>query len=126
MLRLVDPALAREQYALARAALGRDLLGFAWATEWPSGVEGAVDIDSGPIVPLMRASPSSSGLALLAARSFGDDRFSDALAASLGLAAIPDDAPDGRRFLASNALGDAVVLAGLTCGPLWDALGAEA
>jgi hypothetical protein len=120
MLRLVDRPLADAQYALARAQLGRSVLGFGWAREWPPGVEGAMDVDSGPVVPVVQASPSSSGLAILAARSAGDDDFADALVASLDLAAFPDERDGRLRFLAGNAVGDAVILAGCTAGPLWN------
>lgn len=125
MLRLVDTELAADQYARARAQLGRTALGFGWAVEWPRGHRGHADVDSGPIVPFVDASPSSSGLAILAARSFGDERFSRALLASLKLAAAPREEEGRRRFLASNVVGDAVILAGCTVGPLWDAIGLE-
>ncbi|TVQ90444.1 MAG: hypothetical protein EA397_12720 [Deltaproteobacteria bacterium] len=124
-LRLVDPDFAASQYALARRHLGRIVAGFGWAREWPAGHEGPLDVDSGLVVPGLEASPSSSGLAILAARSFGDQTFTAALLASLSLAASPVF-EDGRlRFAASNAVGDSVILAGLTAGPLWRTLGAE-
>lgn len=123
-LRLVDPDLARAQYALARQHLGRIAGGFGWAREWPVGHEGRPDVDSGPIVPGLDASASSSGLAILAARSFQDRAFSRALLASLTLAASPVTEEGRLRFSASNAVGDSVILAGLTVGPLWRTLGA--
>lgn len=123
-LRLVDPALAAEQYALARLLLGRVVFGFGYAREWPEQVSGVEDVDSGPIVPGFEASPSSSGLAILAARSFGDRRYANALLAALELAGMPRDDGTTLRYQASNAVGDAVILAGLTVGPLWRALGA--
>jgi hypothetical protein len=128
MLRLVDPAFAAEQYALARRLLGRSLGGLGWAREWPEGGGTATahltDVDSGPVIPWLEASPSSSGLALLAARSFGDDAFARALLASIEVGAFPARRGQTRRFLASNAIGDAVLLAGATAGPLWARLGA--
>lgn len=128
MLRLIDPALAREQYDLARAALGRSVLGLGYAREWPPGATGAAagrqDVDSGEIVPLLEASPSSSGLALLAARSMGDAGWHRDLRTSLQVAAFPAEEGGRRRFRASNAVGDAVILAGLVAGPLWARIGA--
>ena len=124
-LRAIDPDFAASQYALARRHLGRIAAGFGWAREWPVGHEGTADVDSGVVVPGLEASPSSSGLAILASRSFGDQAFTNALLASLSLGASPVF-EDGRlRFAASNAVGDSVILAGLTAGPLWRALGAE-
>lgn len=122
MLRLLDPDLALEQYALAREALGRTVLGLGYAREWPEGRSGPMDVDSGPIVPGLEASPSSSGLAILAARSFGDLEWFGALRASLAVTALPVEEQGRRRFRASNAVGDAVILAGLVAGPLWKRL----
>jgi hypothetical protein len=120
-LRAVDASFAQEQYALAREHFGRVWLGFGFGREWVD--RGATDVDSGPVVPLVGASPSSSGLAILAARSAGDHAFSRALHASLGLFALPRDQEELRTYRTSNALGDAVILAGCTAGPVWNVLG---
>ena len=123
-LRAVDEDLAEEQYALARRYFGRSILGFGFAREWISG--GAMDVDSGLVVPLVGASPSSSGLAFLAARSSHDRRFFRALHASLSLFGLPRDRSGVREYRASNPVGDAVILAGHTAGPLWDHIGSFA
>ncbi|CAN5925638.1 hypothetical protein BH11MYX4_BH11MYX4_21990 [soil metagenome] len=114
-LLLVDPAFAEDQYARARRELGGGVLGYAWAREWPRGVTMHPDVDSGPIVPWLDASAGSSGLALLGASAFGDQEYLGGLLASLELAGFRD----GGRYLASNAVGDAVILYALTFGPLW-------
>lgn len=119
MLQLLDPAFAQEQYRLARTLLGRSILGMGYAREWPSGALAVEDVDSGPIVPWLEASPSSSGLALLAARSAHDEDWHTALRASLQVAAFPEEKEGRRKFRLSNAVGDAVILAGLTAGPFW-------
>ncbi len=124
-LRLVDPEFAKAQYEGARAALGRSLLGFGYALEWPESQKGREDIDSGPVVPGLEASTSSSGLAILAAASFSDERWLGELLAALEFAAIPEETEGRRRYKASNLMGDSVLLAGLTCGPLWRLAGAE-
>ncbi len=120
---LVDEPFAREQWARARAGLGRDALGFGWAREWGVGWTGPTDIDSGPIVPVLEASASSSGLALLAAATAGDEAWLRALLRSLDLGGAPVtvDGPDGPelRHAAGNQVGDAVVLYALVQGPLW-------
>jgi hypothetical protein len=77
-----------------------------------------MDVDSGAIVPLLDASAGSSGLAVLGASAFGDDEFRDALMCSLDLAAMPHDDSGGRRYLASNRVGDAVLFDALAFGPL--------
>lgn len=118
-LQLLDPALAREQYTRARAALRGDLLGFGWAREWPATWKGRVDIDSGPTVPLVEASAGASGMAVLGAAAFDDEGYLTELLRSLELAAYPIDRGDGRHYAASNVVGDAVLLYGLAQGPLW-------
>ena len=63
----------------------------------------------------------SSGLALLAASSFGDPEYYDALRTTLEFAAFPAE-EDGRlRYRASNIVGDAVLLYSMVTGPLWQA-----
>jgi hypothetical protein len=130
-LELVDPVLARQQYERARSLLVTRPLGFAYAREWPDpaawGADplppraGKADVDSGPIVPLLRASAGASGMAILGAASFHDDALLGELVTSLELAAFPerDREKGGLRFLASNAIGDAVMLYAMTQGPLW-------
>jgi hypothetical protein len=117
-LLFVDDAFARDQWARARRELGVTLLGFGWAREWPRGDAARPDVDSGPIIPLLDASAGSSGLAVLGASAFGDDAYRDALLASLELAAMPRDDGSGRRYLASNRVGDAVLFDALSFGPL--------
>lgn len=115
-LLVIDEAFARDQYARARRELGASFLGFGWAREWPEGTPPRPDVDSGPIVPLLRASAGSSGLALLGASAFGDDAWLGALLASLELAGFRDG---DDRYRASNDAGDAVLLYALSFGPLW-------
>jgi hypothetical protein len=125
MLQLVDETFAKEQYDLGRAALGRTALGFGWAREWPDTHAGSVDVDSGPIVPLVEVSAGSSGLAFVGAASFGDHDWTQALHTTLDFAAFPVDDESGLRFAASNQVGDAVVLYALTLGPAFAAFRAR-
>jgi hypothetical protein len=118
-LELIDEAFARDQYARARRELGGNLLGFGFAREWPRSSEGPADIDSGPIVPLLGASPGSSGLALVGAAAFGDRDYFAELCASLNFAAFPVEEDGTLRFAASNQVGDAVMLYAMVLGPLW-------
>lgn len=118
-LQVVDPEFARQQYELARRELGAELCGFGFAREWPDAWRGSVDVDSGAIVPIVDASPSSSGFALLGAASFGDADYLESLLTSLNMAAFPVDDGNGVRYAASNQVGDAVLAYALTCGPLW-------
>jgi hypothetical protein len=114
-----DDAFARDQWKRARSELGSTLLGFGFAHEWPkSSANAQPDIDSGPIVPFLNASAGASGFAVLGASAFGDDAYRDALVASLELVAMPRDDDQGRHYLASNRVGDAVLFDALTFGPL--------
>ena len=121
-LSVVDPALAQEQYALARGSLGRSILGLGYAREWAEDSPGQIDVDSGPIVPLLDASTSSSGFAIAAARVHGDDRWSAQLDDALGAAeALLRASPELAEW-ASNPVGDAVIVWGQGVGPLFDRL----
>jgi hypothetical protein len=121
MLRVVDDDFARAQYAAALRELAGEAAGFGWAREWPASAPGRDDIDSGPTIPAVGANAGSSGLALVAARAFGDEPFARSLVASLGFAGFPVD--DGARFAAGNQLADAVILYALASGPLWERAG---
>ncbi|MFO0615683.1 MAG: hypothetical protein U0414_24020 [Polyangiaceae bacterium] len=121
MLLLVDEDFAREQFQRARAELAGSLLGFAWSREWPVRQPGREDVDSGPTIPLVGANAGASGLAIVAARAFGDDALLSGLLASLEFAGFPLDG--GAHFAAGNLLADAVIAYGTTCGPLWKLAG---
>ncbi|HNS10226.1 MAG TPA: hypothetical protein PKN29_11030 [Candidatus Ozemobacteraceae bacterium] len=117
-LQLIDPEFAKEQYWLARKHLKADFLGFGYAYEWPGG-KGHDDVDSGPILPLISLSAGSTGLAFLGAASFDDKEYLKQLYRSLEMGAFPVRAPEGIRYCASNAVGDAVLLYSITQGPAW-------
>lgn len=116
MLRVVDDELAGDQYARARAELRGGVAGFGWAREWPASWPGHDDVDSGPTVPVVGANAGSSGLALVAARAFGDHGFATELSTSLEFAGFPIDG----RYAAGNQLADAVILYAQASGPLWE------
>jgi hypothetical protein len=122
MLRVVDLAFAEDQYRRAKRELGRTVLGFGYAREWPASRRGPADVDSGPIVPGLDVSSGSSGLAFVAARSFGDDEYLAALSTTLDFAAFPIERGGTLRYAASNQVGDAVLLYALAIGPVWAAL----
>jgi hypothetical protein len=119
MLKVVDEDFARDQFERARGALVHRALGFAWAGEWPSSARGSRDVDSGPVIPLVDASPSSSGFAILAARSFGDEALLGELATTLEFAAFPTHTKAGLRYSASNPVGDSVLLYSTLAGVAW-------
>lgn len=116
-LLLWDRGFAEAQYAAARRLLVFEVLGFGLAREWPLG--GSADVDSGPVVPLLGASPGASGMALLGARSFGDERTARALARSLRFTGAAERGGDVESYRAAGPMGNAVVLHASTQGPLW-------
>jgi hypothetical protein len=121
-LLLVDPSFARDQYARARRWLGREVVGFGYAREWPDARAGREDVDSGPTVPWVGANAGASGMALLGAGAFRDNATLAGLVASLDFAAFPVSDATGLRYEASNPVGDAVLLYSLVEGPLWDVI----
>jgi hypothetical protein len=123
--RRIDPEFAAEQYRLTRRQIGKEVLGFGYAREWPASWEGPPDVDSGPIVPVLGASAGSSGLAVLGAASFGDDDYLRKLLTTLNFAAFPVRRGGELRFAASNQVGDAVLLYAMVQGPLWDRAAAD-
>lgn len=119
MLQLLDPDFAADQYHRARRELGRSIAGFGYAREWPAMYPTQADIDSGPIIPLLNASAGSSGLAMIGAAAFNDTDYFARLLASLNLAAFPVEENGQLKYLASNPVGDAVMLYAMVLGPLW-------
>src|SRR5215469_9633461 len=119
-LQLLDEDFAKEQYALARKQLGQITAGFGYAHEWPpTWKDGVPDIDSGPIVPVFNISAGSSGMAFIAATSFGDEKVTASLAATLDFAAFPLVHQGRLKYCASNQVGDAALLYAATLGPIW-------
>jgi hypothetical protein len=124
-LALIDEPFARAQYEKSREELAGGLLGFGYAREWPASYQGPPDIDSGPIIPWLEASAGSSGQTFMAAAQFGDDAWLKELLAALELAGFPVTRDGGRRYCASNQVGDAVLLYSMVQGPLWETIKAR-
>lgn len=119
-LRLLDEDFARDQYARARKELGRGLAGFAWSREWPASWKGQMDIDSGPVIPVLEISAGASGMAFIGASSFADDAYLSSLAATLDFSAFPSRKEGRLKYCASNQVGDSALLYAAVLGPLWD------
>lgn len=119
-LQIVDEAFAEDQYRRAKSEIAHQHLGFGWAGEWPRSWVGPMDVDSGPVIPILDVGAGSSGQAFVAAASFGDTEYYRSLATTLMFAGFPQ-VRDGRmRFCASNQVGDAVLLYSTVAGPLWE------
>jgi hypothetical protein len=121
-LQVVDPAFAAEQYRLAKKQIGAEVAGFGYAREWPASWQGPVDVDSGPVIPVLGVSAGSSGMAFLGAAGFGDDTYLRALLTTVDFAAFPIHAGGQLRYAAGNQVGDSVLLYSLVQGPLWQCM----
>ncbi len=73
----IDAAWARETYPKFREQFAATILGIAGIREYPVGVEGVGDVDSGPLVAGM--SLSSSVVTVAAAQVEGDEALADAM-----------------------------------------------
>jgi hypothetical protein len=73
----IDPAWGRDQYALFRQQFVATPLGVAGVREYPQGVAGQGDVDSGPL--LLGVSFSASAVTLGAALAQGDTALADPL-----------------------------------------------
>lgn len=121
-LKIVDPLFAADQYQRAKMQLAGNVFGFGYAREWPVTWVGHPDIDSGPVIPILKMSAGSSGLAFIGAGAFDDERYLTALLTSLEFGAFPIRKQGQLYYAASNSVGDAVMLYALVQGPLWDAV----
>ncbi|MFI7127314.1 hypothetical protein ACIBQ1_16570 [Nonomuraea sp. NPDC050153] len=93
----VDPAFAAEQYARFRDLYVVTPLGLGPAVrEYPEGMDGPADVDSGPL-PL-GVSLSATVVTLGAAQAHGDAPLASALAAYGELAGLPVDTPWTKRY----------------------------
>jgi hypothetical protein len=118
-LQVIDPVFAQDQYDRAKKELSAKILGFGYAKEWPESWRGPMDIDSGPVIPVLDISAGSSGLAFLGAASFGDREYLRDLLTSLNYGGFPERRDGTLRFCASNQVGDSVLLYAMVQGPLW-------
>ncbi len=90
-----------------------------YAVEWAAARVGHDDIDSGPVIPWLLVSAGSSGLALVAARTFDDEPYFTKLVTTLDFAAFPIEDKISLRYAAGNQVGDTVLLYAITRGPAW-------
>jgi len=116
-LSIAAPELAREQYERATELMTGRIACFRYGREWPVGMRGQWDIDSG-LTPAGMG-PASTGFALIASKERSDRELVAGLLAMLDLVGVPRE-HDGRlRYQSSNLVGDAVFLLGKTTGPAW-------
>ncbi len=123
-LQIINAEFAGDQYRRARAELGKEFVGFGYASEWPASWQNGADVDSGPVIPVLDASAGSSGLAFVGAAAFDDQRYYQSLSRAILLGGFPLREQDTLRFAAGNQVGDAVLLYSTLLGPAWDRINA--
>jgi hypothetical protein len=106
------PTLAAELYSGVRRTLASGVFNFGAVREYPRGVDGNGDIDSGPVI--FGFGFSATGFGIAGARAFRDERFFSSLYASAILGGAPLRTPEGTDFLTAGPLGNAILLAMFT------------
>lgn len=108
-------ALSSDLFEALRRSQRAAFVGFGGVAEYPPGVGGSGDIDSGPV--LLGVSISATGFALAGARMYGDRPLFTELYRTARLFGVPVDRGEGRRFMSGGALGNAILLAMMTALP---------
>jgi hypothetical protein len=114
-LSFADARLSREFYGSLCRSLDDGLMSFGAFREYPRGMSGHGDIDSGPVV--FGLSLSATGFGIAGAKMFDDrDRFAR-LYSSAVLAGAPVESGDAIQFTTGGPLGNALLFAMLTALP---------
>lgn len=92
------------------------LAGFGFVREYPRGVRGRGDIDSGPVI--FGISPSATGFTIASARSQGDRTLFVQLYRTAHLTGGPITTGNRSQFITGGPLGNAIMLAMLTAQPV--------
>ncbi|HKO53276.1 MAG TPA: hypothetical protein VJV79_36450 [Polyangiaceae bacterium] len=93
----VDPAFAREQYGLFRQHFSRRLLSvLPSVSEYPAGIDGSSDVDSGPLV--FGVSGPATVVGIAAARENGDEAEALALRGAAEAIGFPSENGGRRRY----------------------------
>ncbi|MCP4675735.1 MAG: hypothetical protein GY854_09565 [Deltaproteobacteria bacterium] len=111
------PNEAMEQYTRYRDLFFIDILGWGGFREYPPGVNGSMDVDSGPI--FFGMGMAATGLGLGATRLFGDRRGYVSILRTASSFGLPDTVFSRRNHRLSPLLGEAILFHGITAGR-WD------
>jgi hypothetical protein len=112
----LDPDFARSQYRRFRKLYAIPMLDFILVREYPQGVDGPEDVDSGPLI--FGVSPFASGVGLAAARANGDEEMFGRMVQLSEVVGAPIDTGGEKRFcLGRLAIGDAFLAWGKTVTP---------
>jgi hypothetical protein len=109
-----DMRLSRSLYRSIQTHMNGSFLGFGGTREYPPGVEGWGDVDSGPVI--VGAGVSVSGFTLALARIHGDRDTFVRNYATAAFAGGPIDR-DGTHFALGGPMGDALLFGLVTARP---------
>ncbi|MBN2702852.1 MAG: hypothetical protein JXR23_01440 [Pontiellaceae bacterium] len=115
MLSFMDLPLARDLYAAVHDELAQNIFGFGFMREYPKGIPGKANIDSGPVIFGLGLSPT--GFALSGARICGDRSTFKNLYATAHAAGAPLKDKETLHYVTGASLGDAILFAMLTAVP---------
>jgi hypothetical protein len=107
-----DPELARDLYRGIKRTLACTLLGFGVVREYPNGVHGQGDIDSGPVI--FGYGLSATGFTIAGARMYGDEDYFRRLFATAHMFGAPVNRGDRREYISGGTLGNAILFAMFT------------
>lgn len=108
-LPFVDPSLADSQWSCLRDKLVARRVGFTGVLEFPPGVTGHADVDSGPVI--LGLSMSGTGFAVAGARHAKDAALVSELLCTAELAGCTIQWNGRRRYLFAPLVGEAIMLA---------------
>ena len=111
-LRYADEALANELYQGIKRSLARKIMGFGLVREYPDGVNGKADIDSGPI--FLDIGLSATGFSIAGARMHDDFPFFKSLYTTAHLFGAPIKRDERWEYISGGPLGNAIMFAMLT------------
>lgn len=115
-LSYADPEWAQAQFKKIKEHLYQPLfLGMAGIREYPKGVEGSGDVDSGPVI--FGASPAGTGFAIAGARLTNDQDFLQQMLRTSEFIGWTWSWNSQKEFLVAPLVGDAIMLAMLTATP---------
>ena len=114
-LSFADPALSRQLHVSALTSLADTGIGFTAMREYPRGMNGQGDIDSGPL--FAGWSISSTGFSLAGCRQQGDADGFTARWRLVHLFGMPSQRAARTHFVTGGRLGDAILFAMATALP---------
>jgi hypothetical protein len=111
-----DPELSEDLYAALVSCCAGGPLGLGAVLEYPPGVPGRGDVDSGPLI--LGYSIAATGFAIGGARAHGDLPTYRRLFRTSRVFGLPVQVGGRRHYVTGGGIGNAIMLAMLTAHPL--------